>query len=432
MTHPDRKHPPETTELSGMSLPQVERRTLSNGVKLVTIDNGSQPVTRITVVHPGGKTDIDAPHLYPLLTAAISEGASSQTAAEIAETLEYNGAWTNFTAGRHNCVSTLYGLNSRAHETIPVFARIIAAPTLADQAIEAQCKKIAASTELARKKVSAQAAELWLETAFGHTHPAAHIITGDDFAGVSRDQVVSLHKKAFLGTPPTIYIAGQITDDIVKIIEDNFGTIAFDAANGIATRIVAPPHCQADNLQFRHVADSMQTAIKAGIPTLRRDNPEYEHMRLATIALGGYFGSRLMANIREDKGYTYGISASPAPQHEGTFITIECQTANEHARSVLNEIRNEIDRLAETDMPQQELTGIRRLMLSSMASVLDSPFSILDYIMSLDTFGLPATTFETQLQTVTEITPADIRQAAATYLAGVPQITACAGATDPH
>lgn len=427
MTYLDRKTAPATTELSGMALPMADRHTLPNGVKLVVIDSGSQPVTRMAVVHPGGKLDIDSPQLYPLLMASISEGTATRPAAEIAEALEYNGAWTNFSAGRHNCVSNLYGLNSRASETIPIFAEILSKPLLSTETVQSQCKKLAASTELTRKKISAQATELWLQTAYGTNHPAARTITGNDFAGIDAEAVGQLHRDAFLGEAPTIYIAGRVTDDILKLVEDNFGVIDYKTGRGIARRVLPPAYPPEGMQQFRHVAESLQTAIKTGIPTLDRTHPDYEHMRLATIALGGYFGSRLMTNIREEKGYTYGISATPSPHHEGTFIIIECQTANQYAQKVLDEIGNEIDTLASDIMPEEELTGIRRLMLSSMASILDSPFSVLDYTMSLDMFDLPHSSFNKQIEAVTSVTPAQIRDAAARYFSGKPRLTALAG-----
>lgn len=428
MTAPDRTTPPRVTELSGMKLPPLSRHTLPNGVRLAILDAGSQPVSRITVIHGGGKLDIDRPELYPVLTGTLSEGTQSMSGAAIAETLEYNGAWTSFNAGRHNCVSTLYGLNSRAQETIPVFADILTRPALTPEATGTQCKKIAAATDLSRKKVSNAASEEINILAYGPEHPAARVLTGEDFLSVSADDIRRLHARAFLGTPPTIYLAGQITDELRGLVEKCFGQTDYTAGNGISRRVIAPEYNPAGDRRLRLMPDSMQTAIRIAIPTLPRTAPDYENMRLATIALGGYFGSRLMANIREDKGYTYGISAFPTPRLEGTFINIECQTDNSHVNDVLRETETEIARLAETLMPEEEITGIRRLLLSSLASVLDSPFSMLDFHINLDALGVTGDSYTRQVEAATAMTPAIIREATVKYLVDAPRLTALAGA----
>lgn len=428
MTAPDRTTPPGVTELSGMKLPPLSRHTLPNGVRLAILDAGSQPVSRITVIHGGGKLDIDRPELYPVLTGTLSEGTQSMSGAAIAETLEYNGAWTSFNAGRHNCVSTLYGLNSRAQETIPVFADILTHPALTPEATGTQCKKIAAATDLSRKKVSNAASEEINILAYGPEHPAARVLTGEDFLSVSADDIRRLHARAFLGTPPTIYLAGQITDELLGLVKKCFGQTDYTAGNGIARRVIAPGYNPAGDRSLRLMPDSMQTAIRIAIPTLPRTAPDYENMRLATIALGGYFGSRLMANIREDKGYTYGISAFPTPRLEGTFINIECQTDNSHVNDVLRETETEISHLADTLMPDEEITGIRRLLLSSLASVLDSPFSMLDFHINLDALGVTGDSYTRQVEAATAMTPAIIREATVKYLVDAPRLTALAGA----
>lgn len=428
MTAPDRKTAPRVTELSGMKLPPLSRHTLPNGVQLAILDAGSQPVSRITVINRGGKLDTDRPELFSVLAGSVSEGAGGMTAAAIAETLEYNGAWTSFNAGRHNCVSTLYGLNSRAGETIPVFADILTRPALDADAIDTQCKKIAAATDLARKKVSNAATEEINRLAYGPGHPAARVLTGSDFLAISADDIRDLHRRAFVGTPPTIYMAGQITDRLLSLVEDAFGHTDYNAGLGIEPRIIAPGYKRSGDRVFRDIPDSLQTALRIAIPTLPRTAPDYENMRLATIALGGYFGSRLMANIREDKGYTYGISAYPTPRLEGTFINIECQTDNRYVEDVLRETEHEISRLATTVMPDDEITGIRRLLLSSLASVLDSPFSMLDFHINLDSLGVTGDGYARQVQAATDITPVIIREAAVKYLTDSPRLIALAGA----
>ena len=113
-----------------------------------------------------------------------------------------------------------------------------------------------------------------------------------------------------------------------------------------------------------------------GLPVIGRENPDFFALKLLCTILGGYFGSRLMSNIREEKGYTYGISSSIAAMRYGSYLTISTQTGTEFTRPLIDEVFAEIDRLRNEPVPTDEFITVQNYLRGDMARTLDSPFSI--------------------------------------------------------
>ena len=134
-----------------------------------------------------------------------------------------------------------------------------------------------------------------------------------------------------------------------------------------------------------------------------------------------------MSNIREDKGYTYGINASIASLHEGASVAISCETDNRYASAVMEEIEKEISRLAENPMGADEFEVVRSSIMSGLTAMLDSPFSIMDYHQMMDMFGLPPDYYAYQLEQLSSLTAQKIMECAERYLVSAPRLTAMAG-----
>jgi predicted Zn-dependent peptidase len=164
------------------------------------------------------------------------------------------------------------------------------------------------------------------------------------------------------------------------------------------------------------VPGTLQNSLSASIPTISRDHADYINLRLTIIALGGYFGSRLMSNIREEKGLTYGISASLLGMREGAHAQINAQYATGNSQRVIDEVRHELQVLATQPMPDDELTRLKRFIMSNLASTLDSPFSIVDYYQNQVLVGTPNDYFDAQFKCINSLSAETIMRMASQYL----------------
>lgn len=428
MIEPDRRCAPQIHPLKGMKLPPVERMHLGNGVEVVTLSQGRQPVNRLTVSWPVGTADIDCPEALRLLRLMLCEGAGKRSGTEIAELFEYNGAWIKVEAARHVTSVTLHSLNKSVGEVLPVMGDIITAPLLpADIFLKIREKEVSACA-LRRRKVEQKCVELSNIQRFGKGNPLALAITPELLHKVEPTHLHEAHQRIMTEVIPTVYVAGTLDNDVMShVISMAEGINSYMNGNQVISRVVpAPKHTFGETDLIRDEG-SLQTAIRIALPSINRENPDYELLRYTVFALGGYFGSRLMSNIREDKGYTYGITAALTASSEGAFAGIACQTDNKYAAAVIEEVEKEIALLASEPIGKEELDIVRSTVVSNLTSILDSPFSIMDYHQMLDLYGLPTGYYEHQMDVLMSLTPDMIMQCAAKHLADAPRLVALAG-----
>jgi len=126
------------------------------------------------------------------------------------------------------------------------------------------------------------------------------------------------------------------------------------------------------------------------------------------MILGGYFGSRLMRTIREEKGYTYGIGAVAGAFHNIGYITIMTDVANAYRDETLSEIRKEIEKLRTEGVSEEEMTLVRNHMMGELARIFDGPFSVADAIRGIIDYETGADYYTRLAETVKTITPARI------------------------
>ena len=165
-----------------------------------------------------------------------------------------------------------------------------------------------------------------------------------------------------------------------------------------------------------YLEGACQAAVSAGMPAIGRPDPDYIALRLAVMALGGFFSSRLMSKIREEKGLTYGISAYLSGTYEGASVHVEAQCDVEYVEQVIEETRREIARMAVEPPAGEELQRLKMHAWSDLASITDSPFSMAANYISRKTFGMPADYFERQLQEIRSLTPERLAEVSARYL----------------
>jgi predicted Zn-dependent peptidase len=198
------------------------------------------------------------------------------------------------------------------------------------------------------------------------------------------------------------------------MVNNHFGVITRCES---AVKIDRPPMTPvSDRLKFAQVADTMQSAVKFAIPTIGPDHPDYCDLSLAVTALGGYFGSRLMSNIREDKGYTYGIQSFLTGAADSGLMVIATEADNTYVQPLLTEVISEVKRLATNPVTNDELNRMCNFVLSQAVASLDSPFNIISYYESLKYDSLPADSFRRRMDAVKSINGDRIMSVAAKYL----------------
>lgn len=411
---PDRTRQPEVRDFDTLHLPSLSVTQLSNGVTLYALDAGDQPLNRITVSYASGLMEADIPDALLLAANLLREGTTSYTGSQISETLDYHGAWLKSEVMSHDTAVSLWSLNKSTIKLLPLFKEILTAPTFPDKEFATLRDKHKARYLLSQKNVGYIASQTDKKMVFGASHPMSRVLDADEIEALTTDDVRAAYSKTF-STAPKVFITGDIKEILPAIIEF-FSQFEFQPSATPERNIRPMRPAPAGTVTAVDVDSEHQAAIAISIPTIGREHADYIPLRLAVMALGGYFGSRLMANIREEKGYTYGITGHLLGYREGGVVSIATNTTPQYVDAVITEVRNELARLREQPMDDEELAIVRNNAMTSLAAILDTPFSIMDHYLSHFHTGTPPDYFNRQAEAIKSLSAARIMELARKYL----------------
>jgi predicted Zn-dependent peptidase len=414
----DRTTPPATREFEHLSIPAETVEQVTDGVTLHIIDNGDLPVNRICVLWNYGlnmaaKDGCSA--VAEFIPELIREGSAKIDGATLAETIDFNGAWLRARGADHYSLIDLISLNHTTPQLLDIFSDVFCNAALPENAFDAILTKSVRRRQLQLSKVATLSQECASTLMCGTGHP---YLNPDSVEQIERVRYADVVRAYNIGTKHSdihVYIGGRVDSQLLQAVR----TFSLSLRPTPTEKFIFPlAKMQPEPIQRQHinVPGSLQNSLSASIPTISREHPDYINLRLTTIALGGYFGSRLMSNIREEKGLTYGISAALMGMREGAHMQINAQYATGNDQQVIDEVRHELQVLATQPMPADELTRLKRFAASNLAGTLDSPFSIVDYYQNQLLVGTPSNYFDEQFRCVNELTADTIMLMAQKYL----------------
>lgn len=406
---------PGIKELENFNILPPVRTILPNGIPLTLINAGTQEVVRIDILFGGGRWQ--QLHKLQALFAnrMLREGTRKHTAAQIAEKLDYYGAWLELSSSADHAYVTLYSLNKYINQTIEVLESMIKEPTFPAKELSTVIDANIQQFQVNSTKVDFLAHRALQAALYGSNHPAGQCVEESDYRNIQPEMLREFYDTYYQSENCSIFLSGKVTDAVVRCIEAAFGTTPFGCSQ---QQLIKPDYSfQAVPAKriFIERPDAMQSSVKIGATTLTRQDPDYLKVRVLMTLFGGYFGSRLMSNIREDKGYTYGISAGILSNPDSGMLVINAETDNEYVHPLIAEVYHEIDRLHTDLVSDTELLTVRNYMLGEMCRNYESPFSLSDAWMFILTAELDDTYFARSLKAVKEVTPEEIRELARRY-----------------
>lgn len=418
-----------TNDHKKITLPRPRIFTLRNGIPLHIINAGSQEVTKIEILVEGGSCDDIKGMTASMMASLLREGSKKYDGETIAENLDFFGAWLNADAMSHCTSISLFSINKYLKDVIEYLTDIIAFPSFPTDKLEILKTRAITNLQTNNEKVSYLASKEFQKRYYGEKHPLGKNVDAEMINSISREDIINFHKKWYIPENMKIIISGIVTDEAVELINNYFGNLNSNkkALESSSDAPLQKNHC---NTIFIDKPNAIQSAIKIGIPTIQRSHPDYIPLRILITALGGYFGSRLMQNIREEKGYTYGISAILMGMRHNSCIGISCQCDNRYTLKVIDEIRHEINKLKTIEMSNEELEQVKSHIICDLLKTTDTPFNIGEYYSAIFSSHIPENYFENQVETVHAITPLELKRIANKYLNSDNMLTVIAGATE--
>ena len=419
--------PPQIHELTDINFPSIDKLTLENGINLNVLHREDLKVVKITIAMRGGTAEAVNPAIALLASALQLEGTSSMTGREIADRLALTGAFTQCTSREHyrflNCVC----LYERIVDVLPILADVILNPVFPEEEFRAIQNRFALQIRTQEQSVGYQAEILSSIMSFGPSHPYSTILDHDAVRSVKVEDVRKFYERYNNPESMEVYFAGNFTKETLIAFEKTLGKITKSESNPSIHNIRPWEPSSVPKEELYSMEGKLQSAIVATIPLVNLNEEDFLKLRLSVVALGGYFGSRLQQNIREDKGWTYDISSNIRSFFKDKLFTIKTECANQYVESVIREIGKELEHLGECDVSEDELVRIRRTETSTLAEIVSTPFTTLDFFINCRTQQLPDHYFGDRLRTALSITPDDIRKMTCEYLTPDRLLIAVAG-----
>lgn len=422
----DRRIAPPISGYKKVALHFPEPVMLRNGIPVWVVGDGDDEVNRLDVLVGGGAYQEQKPLLAYLAGMLCFEGNANMSAEAISEAFDYYGALKSAQPHDHCTMLSVSSLNHTFVHIADILRGCMQHPTYspAECALYQQC--IASNLATAMERVDYLASVELKRMYYGKHHPGAKEVTPDGVKGITGDDLKQFHQQYYHADNVRIVFSGKVTDREMKILDSTLG--AWDNHGMKVDESVVPEiQSTSEKLSIIDKPEALQSAIEMCIPAVPRRHPDYFKLRLLVTAFGGYFGSRLNMNIREDKGYTYGIHAMLLGKSHEAVISIYSSCATDHTWKLIDEVKHEMARLREELMSEAELHTVKQHMLSELMKTLDTPFSKARYVGDWFTCGVYPEYFNNQVDAIMECRAEDVREMAQKYLLDDKILLAIAG-----
>ena len=425
----DRTLAPPIKPLARVTLPAAEVLPLPGGARLHVLANDAQPVVRLQVVLRAGKVAEPRPGLATLTARMLLEGTTTRTARQIADEVAFYGASLECEAGLDRATLTLYCLTRYLPALLPLVVDVLTNPAFPAAELNQLKTRTVQNVRVERQKTSYLATERFNELIFGAATPYGRPFSSDAFQALTADEARDFHQHAYRLAHTEIFLCGDVAV-LRQQVAEAFSSVADSLAGPAAAAGTSAPAAAAfapAAPSLVPVEASLQASLRLGRPWPTPHHPDTHRLQLLVRVLGGYFGSRLMRNVREDKGLTYGIYASVAPREQAAALVVGTDVKGDRAGFAIREIEHELRQLQEELIPAEELTTVKNYTLGKFANELSTVFEQGDKYKNLIFLGLPADYYDQFVQQTETADAETLRELARQYLSPADWQTVVAG-----
>ncbi|HOY48252.1 MAG TPA: pitrilysin family protein [Flavobacteriales bacterium] len=414
MIQPDRLTAPATHPIDTVNPQFPEQFSLSNGMEVYSLSAGSQEVLKVELLFAAG-TSRYSNSLIPSFTASmLQEGTHQRNAAQIANDVDDYGAFLELDIDKDFSGITLYSLNKHLAKTLPVVEDILMNSTFPEEEWEIMRSNRIQKYTVNLGKVGFVAGKRFQELLYAET-PYGTSFDVNDYRAMQRNELIHFYQNQYAPTAAKLFVSGKMDDSIHQLLESTFGQLKGDG-KFLPALALATPVTFSERKQFIPKEDAIQSAIRIGRRMFPKSNPDYFAMKVLTTILGGYFGSRLMTNIREDKGYTYGIGAGVMPYRSDSYFYISTEVGSDVCSAALDEIYKEIRTLRDELVSNEELDLVKNYLLGSLLKSFEGPFERMERFKNLHLYGVGNDYYQQYTAAIRAVSPHKLQELAKTWL----------------
>lgn len=409
----DRKNGPKIKVINQLNIPRVNKEILPNGIELVEVNMGTQNLVQLEVLYKGGRINEHKKGASRATARILKEGTNKYKGAELAEEVDFYGANISSGASLDYTFVKIFALNKHFHKILPILEEVLFSPTFPSDELEKYKKNCIQKIQIEKAKSELVAYRAITEKLYGEDHAYGYNSTEEVYKNLERDDLLSYYKETYGTDNCTILLSGKITPEIKASVIKVFGS---RPSKKVDISYVEPlPIIASEKSETIGVEDSLQTAIKIGCRLFKRDHPDFADMFILNTFLGGYFGSRLMSSLREEKGYTYNIYSSIDMMIHDGYFNVSTEVGNEYLEATIAGIYEEMELLKNEEVGEKELSMVKNYLSGNFLNMIDGPFKVAGMSKVVALNGLDFDFYQNLMKRIHTITSADLKTLAQRY-----------------
>ena len=384
---------------------------LANSIEVFVIEGTGQDLCRLDMVFEAGSKVQDKALQAAMCNAMLFEGTANKKGEEIHESLDFYGAFTQLDINSDRAVVSLYTLNKYFNKVLPIFIDAIRNANFSEYEFKVILAQKKQSFIINSEKVEFKARNTFFNTLFDD-HPYGIAVSLEDFENILPEDLVNFHDAYYKKAAMKVYIAGMMPKNGEATLNKYIGNWKFKKSPSVQEY---SSKVKNDKIHITKEG-ALQSAIRIGRVCFNSHHRDYHQLKFLSVVLGGYFGSRLMSNIREDKGLTYGVGAMCVHQEESGYFSISTEVKGEGTKLALQEIYFELRRLREELIPDEELSLVKNYIIGQILNSADGPFAQASLLKNMHVQGVGFEFYESYKTILDNIDAEALKDLANKYL----------------
>jgi Predicted Zn-dependent peptidases len=411
----NRTEAPSIKQINSFNIVKAAGQVFPNGVPFYSINSNDGDFIKIEWMFVAGNWVQPSPLVAFAVNSMLSEGSQKYSSVQISEMIDFYGAFLSFNVDKDFAFVSLMCMGKYLAEVLEIVEEVIKNATFPEHELEVFRNKHKQQFLVEQTKVRNIARSEHAGLLFGNDHPYGYKVVDSDFDKLNRDNLVQFHRERYQSANCKVIASGRVDENVVKTIEQYFG-VSFWNAQQTLSYPVCQPQTSSGKKVLIEKDDAVQSAVRIGKVLFNKHHSDYHGMQILNCILGGYFGSRLMAKIREEKGYTYGINSLFVTLKNEGYLAIVSELGTEVTAPAIEDIYAEIEKLRQEPVAEDELERVKNYILGDIVRMFDGPFAQAESFISLLENDLDYDHFDQMISTVKNITAGELQLLAQKYL----------------
>lgn len=414
--HPDRTKMPQPAGFEKLNIADPEKIVLDNKLPAYIIPGENQEVTRLDLVFDAGTSFQKIKLQASAVNDLLGEGTRNHSSFQIAEMLDFYGAYTDYFLTKDTAGITLYGLTKYYDRLLPLMAELITGAIFPEEELSIYTDRKRQEYQVNIQKVGYKASQAFNKLIFGERSAYGQVPEADDFGKLTRENLIDFYRHHYYNAGFYVILSGKIDEPLLQNVNRMLGSLPQkNSTKKVAVRkdfVIPEPRQQ----KLIEKEGALQSALRLGTLSISRNHPDFPGLNLLNTVLGGYFGSRLMSSIREEKGYTYGIFSAIQNYRHASLFAIATEVNAKYTAEALQEIKHQMRRLCEEKISETELNTVKNYVYGSYLSNFDGPMQLAERFKKSAELGIPFSFYKDSLEQMMRLTPDDLLTLTGKYL----------------